>query len=311
MYKQITTEEFIEKAKSIHPNYNYNKTIYTNSRTPITISCSIHGDFNIFPWNFLKSKFGCPRCGFDSKIGKPSKKRLNASTFIERAKKERPEYIYDKTLYTTARNKVIITCPKHGDFTVLPIHFLEYKNWYYCPICKPSKPKKVQSQEDFIKEVKKISPEYNYSKAIYKNSHSKVEVICNKHGSFYTTPNDLLRGKGCPNCNLSKGEIKIRNYLIQNNMTFTPQKRFNDFKKYPYDFYLPTYNTLIEYNGKQHYELSPIFHKDKKDFQYQLKRDELKKDYAEKNGYKLLVIPYTEFNNIESILEKNILSSQN
>lgn len=309
MGKQITTEKFIEKAKSIHPNYNYNKTIYINNRTPLTISCYIHGDFNIIPWNFLSSKFGCPRCGFDSKIGKPSKNRLNTSTFIERAKKERPEYIYDKTVYTTARNKVIITCPKHGDFKVLPLHFLEYKNWYYCPICKPSKPKKVQSQEDFIREVEKISPEYNYSRAIYKKSRIKVEVICNKHGSFYATPNDLLKGTGCPKCSESKGETAVRNWFEKHNISYKRQQRFADLGLYSYDFYLPTYNILIEYNGEQHYNYCSYFHKDKKDFQHQLERDQLKKEYAEKNGYKLLVIPYTDFDNIESILEKNILPS--
>ena len=37
--------------------------------------------------------------------------------------------------------------------------------------------------------------------------------------------------------------------------------------------------------------------------------DKIKKDYAEKNGYDLLVIPYWEFKNIDKILSEKLLSN--
>lgn len=46
MYKILTTEEFIEKAKAVHGNkYDYSKVEYVNSRTKVCIICPIHGDF--------------------------------------------------------------------------------------------------------------------------------------------------------------------------------------------------------------------------------------------------------------------------
>ena len=67
------------------------------------------------------------------------------------------------------------------------------------------------------------------------------------------------------------------------------------------DFYLPQYDLYIEYNGEQHY--SPInFFGGKERFLQQLKWDEAKQKYL-KN--KLLVIPYTLYDNIENILKSS------
>ena len=47
-----------------------------------------------------------------------------------------------------------------------------------------------------------------------------------------------------------------------------------------------------EYNGIQHYEYSPYFHKTKEQFYAQKYRDILKKDLCEKNGIRLISVPY-------------------
>lgn len=49
----------------------------------------------------------------------------------------------------------------------------------------------------------------------------------------------------------------------------------------------------VEYQGRQHYEYNPHFHKNKEAFQMQLYRDELKKALCEKNGVTLITVPYT------------------
>ena len=91
---------------------------------------------------------------------------------------------------------------------------------------------------------------------------------------------------------------------------FSDQHRFSDLKRHPYDFFLPDYNPIIEYNGEQHYkEIPDYFHRKEGCFDGQLMRDKIKKDYAEKNGYDLLVIPYWEFKNIDKILSEKLLSN--
>lgn len=60
-----TTEEFIEKAKVIHNNlYNYDKTIYINSKSYVIVTCPIHGDFNVIAGNHIHKTHphGCPKC---------------------------------------------------------------------------------------------------------------------------------------------------------------------------------------------------------------------------------------------------------
>jgi very-short-patch-repair endonuclease len=169
----------------------------------------------------------------------------------------------------------------------------------------------MKTTEQFIAEARLFHPEYDYSKVNYVGATTKVIIGCPKHGYVPVHPRTILNiGEGCPICSESKGEKVIRNWLEKYKINYNRQQRFADLGRYSYDFYIPNLNLLIEYNGEQHYKEKPYFHRKPDSFECQLKRDELKKDYAEKNGYKLLVIPYTDFNNIESILEKNILSSQ-
>ena len=57
-----TTEEWIIKAKKVHGNkYDYSKSKYVNTATPIIITCRKHGDFLSFPNNHLNGN-GCPKC---------------------------------------------------------------------------------------------------------------------------------------------------------------------------------------------------------------------------------------------------------
>lgn len=41
---------------------------------------------------------------------------------------------------------------------------------------------------------------YDYSRVNVVNNRTKVEILCNKHGSFYQAPDHHIRGRGCPAC---------------------------------------------------------------------------------------------------------------
>lgn len=63
-----TKEQFIEDARKIHRDkYNYDKVEYINTATKITITCPIHGDWEVTPNNHL-SGHECPRCATKSKL---------------------------------------------------------------------------------------------------------------------------------------------------------------------------------------------------------------------------------------------------
>jgi len=104
----------------------------------------------------------------------------------------------------------------------------------------------------------------------------------------------------------SKGEHKIRNYLIEQKIKYNLQKKFDDCKNVrplPFDFYIPKYNILIEFNGIQHYEPINHFGGEEK-LKIQKQNDEIKKKFAKENGYNLIVISYEKEDSIYKILDK-------
>jgi hypothetical protein len=113
----------------------------------------------------------------------------------------------------------------------------------------------------------------------------------------------------CPECESSKGEKRINDYLINNNIAYIPQKTYDGLVglsngNLSYDFYLPQHNLLIEYQGEFHDGTAKL--QTLQELKRQQEHDKRKKEYADDNNIKLLPIWYWDYNNIEEIL-KNIL----
>lgn len=65
------------------------------------------------------------------------------------------------------------------------------------------------TNDEFINKAKAIhGNKYAYSKVEYKNSQTKVCIICPKHGDFYQNPNNHLNGKGCPKCKREASSLR-------------------------------------------------------------------------------------------------------
>ena len=298
MSKKLTTEKFIEKANKIHGNkYCYANVIYTGSQEPIEIICGLHGSFKQKPNTHLNGR-GCYKCGHLWRIKKQS---LTTESFIEKAKKiHGDKYEYSLVEYINNKTKVKIICSTQNNFEIKPNDHL---NGSGCPRCVG----RGKTNDDFFKESYLIHGNtYDYSLVDYKSTHSKIKIICVKHGVFSQTPNHHLSGAGCPICNESKGEKNIRLFLENNNIKFNPQHRFKDcrdVKPLPFDFYLPDHNLCIEYQGEQHFKPVNYFGGVKK-FEKLKKRDNIKKEYCNKRKIKLLIVEYLD--NIECKLKNNV-----
>ena len=121
----------------------------------------------------------------------------------------------------------------------------------------------------------------------------------------YVSSNNLTRKKegtiSC-GCKKSRGEKKIIDILLENQILFISQKKFDTciFPKTNrhliFDFYLPEYNTVIEYGGEQH------FHELKNDifsFREIQERDNFKNQWCNQNNIQIIRIPYTDFDKID------------
>ncbi len=67
--------------------------------------------------------------------------------------------------------------------------------------------------EEFVSEARKVHGDrFDYSKVVYKNSGTKICVICAQHGEFWPTPHNHLNGSGCPQC---AGRIVTKERFIE------------------------------------------------------------------------------------------------
>lgn len=137
-------------------------------------------------------------------------KKVTTEEFKNRGKKtHNGKYDYSKSEVNGIHNKVCIICHEkdengveHGEFWQAPNDHLRGQG---CPKCRGKKVWNSRGRftvEKVKNDLRKIhGDEYDYSLFTeYKNNRTKIPVICKKHGVFYVTPNNHLRGRGCPLC---------------------------------------------------------------------------------------------------------------
>ena len=242
--RKLTNDEVIKRLQSIYgSSLDYSKVQYVNSRTPIILICPNHGEFQQYANNALQGKGGCPKC----KLGIATQEE-----FISACKKRYGDkFTYDKVRFKNLSEKVIITCPIHGDFETVPRQFLQAE--FGCSKCyndsrrvnKPQKKtaeeKRLQKQEEWIQECKIIhNNKYDYSKVVYNKGKEKVCIICPEHGEFWQTPNSHKRGCGCPKCSYVDRAQKSR--ISQQEFEKRANEKWN--RRYTYGLYKGMHNYI-------------------------------------------------------------------
>lgn len=282
---KISLDEIKNRLHSVFASkYEYNFSNFKDTHSKIGVKCPVHG------WNqqTIKNLFkghGCRKCSY-LVISDKQKSDFNdvLNTF---RKVHGDKYDYSKFTYTKNRNSSLIICPKHGEFSQSAWTHI---NGHGCPSCSGNK---RLDNENFIKAANRIhNKNYIYDYTEYKNMHTSVKIICPKHGEFFQIAQTHIKGTGCPKCNQSKGEKMIEMYLINNDISYLPQKKFDDCKHINhliFDFYLPDYKACIEFNGIQHYFAIDIFGGEKS-LENNQKRDKIKEEYCQSKGINLIII---------------------
>lgn len=123
------------------------------------------------------------------------------------------KYDYSKVIYVNSRTKVDIVCPKHGVFKQLPSSHL-YGNG--CPKCarewsdahkqhhtESSRRSRGMTTSEWIAKAREVhGDKYDYSRTVYVNQRTDVEIICPIHGVFTQKADSHIRGCGCRLCGL-------------------------------------------------------------------------------------------------------------
>jgi len=132
-------------------------------------------------------------------------------------------YNYKLVEYKRSCDKIKIICPIHGIFEQIPSSHLQGSGCHKCSDISISNKQRKTTQQ-FIEDAYCIHGDrYNYKLINYKNTHTKVKIICSKHGIFKQTPNHHIKRKhGCPKC-VGKYEKKYSSNNIPVYNTYAKQ----------------------------------------------------------------------------------------
>ena len=289
----MTKEEFLNRARNTH-GYKY-KYIDISDKIILKDNIKIKFGDNIYTQNVNKHLSGkCPEKNTPKKT---------TQEFVEESKKIWGErFSYNETEYFGALKKVKLFDKKRGVFIeqTASLHLQGFEA-------------KSLDQEEFIEKSKLISDFiYSYESCTYTNTTTKIKLNCPKHGDFQVKPIEhILYGLKCKKCDESISTKKIKSILKKNNLNFIQQHKFEECKnkhQLPFDFYIPSKRTCIEFDGIQHFQ--PIEHFGGIKAYEQLKQnDKIKNDYCEENYINLIRIRYDQIDKIEEILRRNLLTN--
>ena len=135
------------------------------------------------------------------------------------------------------------------------------------------------------------------------------KCLCDCGRETFVDTGSLRSGntKSC-GCMQSQGEMKIKEILEDNNITFCRQHSFDNCKaqhKLPFDFYVNN-SYLIEYDGIHHFFATNGWNTEER-LKLTQEHDEIKNNYCLENQIPLIRIPYTHYKDI--CLEDLMLNS--
>ena len=310
MPKKLTHEEFMKRFYAKNPNAENIEILEQYKGNAIKIKCRCKKDgytWEIKP-NDLISGHGCPKCS--GNIRKTTEEFINELKEVNGDIEVLGEYVNNKT-------KIKVKCRVDGYiWEMTPKHLLHKHG---CPKCYNDKrgDDLRKTHEQFVNELKAVNNNVEIL-GEYIDNKTKIKVKCKKcNHTWNATPNNLLtKCSGCPKCNISKGEKRIAKYLDNRNIKYIHDKGyFKDLKNSKNnilrpDFIIKDRKIWIEFDGKQHFEVVDFSSKNqelaKEQFEQIKENDKIKNEYAKKHNWKLIRIPYTEYDNIEKILEKEL-----
>jgi Zn ribbon nucleic-acid-binding protein len=197
MPEKHTLDSFIFKSNIIHNNfYDYSESVYIGSKKKLTIICPKHGKFEQQAYDHINGR-GCIKCGFEKTT---NLKRLTKEKFVKRANAIHNNK-YDYSLVNYKNNGILITikCNLGHIFEQTPGSHL---NGHGCSKCAGNK---IITTNQYIERAKEVHKDaFDYSRAKYINSNTKLEVICKNKHILYIRPHDHLRGTGCSICGGNK-----------------------------------------------------------------------------------------------------------
>lgn len=270
-------------------------SIYEKANNRIMIRHNLCGHvYEVKPAHFVNLKRRCPKC---------AGKCITNEDFTHRLYHIHGDSLTVLDKYKNYNTKVRVICNICGHkYMTATSNLLKGSK---CPKCADIRTSErcTKSNETFIKEVyDAVGDEYTVLSE-YIGCKEDVHMRHNLCGHEFTTSSDYFINKKCrcPKCMESHGEQHIRNFLTSIDIEYIREKTFPDLKhkgRLRFDFYLPTLNLLIEYDGVQHFEpmqrKGMTYQQALNNFQANKLRDNMKNEYCKAKGITLIRFSYTQ-----------------
>ena len=205
----------------------------------------------------------------------------------EYAKKRGGKCLSEK--YTGFHQKIEWSC-EHGHTWRAKLSNIKQGTW--CRKCL------MYSLEDLQKHAKEKGGECLADEFI--SIHHHVSWKCNKNHEWTATWGSVLHyNTWCPYCSKFRSEGACREIFESLFEIKFPKSRPKFLKGLELDGYNEHVQLAFEYQGKQHYEYIPFFHKSEEGFKTRQERDRRKYNLCIQNRVTLILVPYTfNYNNI-------------
>lgn len=299
MPNKISFDECQKRLNEKYPDEPVKLINYIKMSGPVIYECLVcHKQHYLYKCSdlFVK-KHLCNDCWYS--IGKGEKTKIYQTQALEIINNnddlEFVEFGYNKKLM---KPTIKFKCLKCGLVSELQlVYFLKKAS---CPGCSyNAKHFTTQGIQNKLPDGYTLLEEYQ---------GTDIKTLMRHEGCGFiwkTTVHGLMSDYRCPKCSKkhSKGEQNIIKWLTKNGIDFQPECKFNWSENRRYDFYLPTYNLVIEYMGIQHYKPVKFF---QTSLQEQQEIDSWKKEQALLHGLQYFIISYIDYENIEDILAQRL-----
>lgn len=276
---------------------------YEKNSVPLSFKCTECGEIFERPWaDFYSGRTHCPKCRKEENIDSQrldfnmvKEDFLRNGLYIEEGQK----YENNATVFAVKDKEGYKGFQSHGN---LGKNFRKFS--------------KVFNEENYIYNLQNYCKINNIKtqplKISGENRHGHVKAIfkceCGNEFEVYTSRFTNGSKNYCDICQkgVSKIEKLTMDWLDEHSIFYIREKTFENFltnKNYPYyfDFYIPSFNLIIECDGRQHEEPVCFGGISKEEalekFQGVKRRDREKNKYCEKNNIKMIRISDKEFAN--------------
>lgn len=299
--KRKDLSEYDSKSLAESKGFEYVGMSRHDLKIWVQFICPKHRQYGVqeMPYNNMKRvAVGCQHC-----IGRND----DEQEVLQEIYRANPHLVLLEP-YRGRTKRVKMLCTLHNVISnKTPYEAISGKGCVQCGVEKLSQQAKLPE----LTYKKRLSDLYPHVKLVdgYNGITQTATFHCDICGSNFIDYADYVTRRGCPTCDSTSAEKEIGQILTNHNIYYRPHFSYvdcRDQRALPFDFYLPEYNILIEYDGEQHYR--PVNfggitdERAFENFKITQHHDFIKTTYCESNNIPLLRIPYWERENVETII---------